>query len=184
MSPALTIHPDSECWPVAEFSAAIEPAFSDEIRIEYLLRGTLSDLVFPPLTEIRRGDELWKSTCFELFIMPAGDAGYYEFNFTPRGDWAAYSFGDYRSGMQSLDALPPPRINIQRENSVCYIMVGINIVPLVKALRNKKCHVGLSAVIEESGGNISYWALAHPQGKPDFHHRDCFALQIEASDRA
>jgi hypothetical protein len=36
----------------------------------------------------------------------------------------------------------------------------------------------LAAVIEERGGRISYWALAHPPGKPDFHHSDCFTLEF------
>ena len=39
--------------------------------------------------------------------------------------------------------------------------------------------VGLSAVIEEQGGVLSYWALRHPPGKPDFHHRDSFAMELD-----
>jgi hypothetical protein len=38
--------------------------------------------------------------------------------------------------------------------------------------------VGLSVVIEESSGRKSYWALAHPPGKADFHHSDCFACEL------
>ena len=34
------------------------------------------------------------------------------------------------------------------------------------------------AVIEEKDGTKSYWALAHPPGEPDFHHPDCFALDL------
>jgi len=37
---------------------------------------------------------------------------------------------------------------------------------------------GLSAVIEDISGGTSYWALAHPPGKPDFHHADGFALEF------
>ncbi len=40
--------------------------------------------------------------------------------------------------------------------------------------------IGLSAVIEEKAGAMSYWALNHPPGKPDFHHKDCFALTLPA----
>ena len=36
--------------------------------------------------------------------------------------------------------------------------------------------LGLSAILEEEDGTISYWALAHPPGRPDFHHPDCLAL--------
>jgi hypothetical protein len=39
-------------------------------------------------------------------------------------------------------------------------------------------HLGLSAVLEEANGRKSYWALAHPPGKADFHHADCFTLEF------
>jgi hypothetical protein len=38
--------------------------------------------------------------------------------------------------------------------------------------------IGLAAVIEETSGRKSYWALAHPLGKADFHHSDSFALEF------
>jgi hypothetical protein len=38
--------------------------------------------------------------------------------------------------------------------------------------------LGLSTVIEDDTGTLSYWALKHPSGKPDFHHPDAFALEI------
>jgi hypothetical protein len=42
--------------------------------------------------------------------------------------------------------------------------------------------IALSAVIEEADGTKSYWALRHPPGPPDFHHPDCFALNLGAPD--
>jgi hypothetical protein len=38
--------------------------------------------------------------------------------------------------------------------------------------------LGVSAVIEESDGAKSYWALKHAPGKPDFHHADSFAYEL------
>jgi len=38
--------------------------------------------------------------------------------------------------------------------------------------------LGLSAVVEDADGELSYWALRHPPGKPDFHYTDAFALQL------
>ncbi|MND06273.1 hypothetical protein D3C83_275510 [compost metagenome] len=38
--------------------------------------------------------------------------------------------------------------------------------------------VGLAAVIEAADGALSYWALRHAPAKPDFHHRDAFALAL------
>lgn len=42
----------------------------------------------------------------------------------------------------------------------------------------------ISAVIEEADGTKSYWALAHPPGEPDFHHPDCFVLDLPPPDSA
>ena len=36
------------------------------------------------------------------------------------------------------------------------------------------------AVIEENDGRLSYWALRHAPGKPDFHHPEAFALELPA----
>ncbi len=39
--------------------------------------------------------------------------------------------------------------------------------------------IGLSAVVEDESGALSHWALRHPPGKPDFHHREAFALELD-----
>jgi hypothetical protein len=44
--------------------------------------------------------------------------------------------------------------------------------------RESSWRLGLSAVIEETNGNKTYWALVHPPGKPDFHHKDAFAYEL------
>jgi hypothetical protein len=44
--------------------------------------------------------------------------------------------------------------------------------------------VALSAIIEETNGRKSFWALKHPPEKPDFHHDDCFDLQLPGPSRA
>jgi hypothetical protein len=36
----------------------------------------------------------------------------------------------------------------------------------------------LTAMIEETDGVKSYWALKHTPGKPDFHHAYGFALEL------
>ena len=51
--------------------------------------------------------------------------------------------------------------------------IGQGLVPLGRPLR-----LGLSAIVEDAAGTLSYWALRHPPGKPDFHHTDAFALQM------
>jgi hypothetical protein len=41
-------------------------------------------------------------------------------------------------------------------------------------------HLALAAVIEDHRGQLSYWALEHPVGKPDFHHPDGFTIELRA----
>jgi len=38
--------------------------------------------------------------------------------------------------------------------------------------------LALAAVIEDHRGGLSYWALEHPPGEPDFHHPDSFTLDL------
>jgi len=46
-------------------------------------------------------------------------------------------------------------------------------------LRADARRVALSAVIEAPDGALSYWALRHAPGKPDFHHAEAFALSLD-----
>ena len=46
--------------------------------------GDIAKLVIPPPATPDRTDELWRTTCFELFVAGEGD-GYREFNLSPSG---------------------------------------------------------------------------------------------------
>ena len=116
-----------------------------------------------------RANDLWKHSCFELFVKPADGAGYFEFNFAPSTQWAAYSLDGYRTGMTDLPLAAPA---IERLEDGVRVKVDLSGLPA------GDWHVGLSAVIEEADGTISYWALAHPEGKADFHDPVCFSLAV------
>jgi hypothetical protein len=122
--------------------------------------------------EPERADELWKTTCFEAFLRPLGETSYREWNFAPSGEWAAYDFSDYREGMAPGEVTQAPYIRL--EDNFTWWAVGASFA--VPADRNWE--LGLSAVLEEKDGTKSYWGLAHPSGKPDFHAPDCFAAKL------
>lgn len=170
----LVCHPDSPSDAVTRIIVEIER--SDRLRLCFRMTGRAADVVFPPVGEAIRADGLWQTTCFEAFVKPAGGACYREYNFAPSRCWAAYWFDGYRSGMAEIASVPP--LNITSEFSATGYELRVEL-PLDRA-----CALGLSAVIEEVGGVKSYWALAHPPGKPDFHHGDCFALQVAAPGAA
>jgi hypothetical protein len=100
---------------------------------------------------------------------------YLEFNFAPSSAWAAYRFEAYREGMAVLD-LEPPAIVTLRGQRVLEVDVRIRLDSL--AQRDADIRMGFSAVIEDKAGKLSYWACAHPEPEPDFHHADSFMCQL------
>ncbi len=101
-----------------------------------------------------------------------GSNRYFEFNFSPSFQWAAYTFDGYRSGMQALPSHDPEIVISSSQN---YFFLAIEALPELPAVAVK---VGLAAVIEETNGSKSYWALSHPAAKPDFHHPASFILEL------
>lgn len=140
------------------------------LQLSYCLQGDVDRLAIPAPRAPRVADRLWQHTCCELFIADAAGSGYREFNLSPSGEWAAYRFTGYRAGMAPLD-IPPPHIQVSRSASRLELQARI---PLESGGR-----IGFAAVVEQADGTLSYWALRHPPGKPDFHHRDAFALELD-----
>lgn len=102
----LVPHPDFAPLSVQGIDVMLACGGDGRWLVEYRVQGA-GDLVTPAPAPPRRADELWKATCFELFIRPEEGNGYYEFNFAPSGEWAAYRFGGYRAGMVDLPLGPP-----------------------------------------------------------------------------
>lgn len=126
--------------------------------------------VIPQAAEPARVDGLWQTTCFEVFLRPAGDEGYREWNFAPSGQWAAYDFAAYREAM-AVAKVAAPYVRI--EDNLTWWALGATIAVEAGAWK-----LGISAVLEEQDGTKSYWALAHPSEKPDFHDPGCFIARL------
>lgn len=173
---ALVSHPDFAHASI-DIGAKVTLVGSDVLKLEYVVVGHIADLSVPSLTVPGRGDELWKHTCFEAFVALGERRGYVEYNFSPSRQSAVYRFVGYREGMAEALDLALPDIYVEADGCHLSLTARLDIAPLFVAGRT---FLGLSAVIEELNGQKSYWALTHPPGKPDFHHPDCFALQLPA----
>ena len=158
----------------AQLTANAGGAADDQLLLRFRVDGHEA-LLIPPFAGLGRDDELWRTTCFELYIQGADTTGYAEFNFSPSQRWAAYSFTDYRAGMRALPMGHEPVCEIAEGERFFVMDVHLS----AATLPPQPWTVGLSAIIEEEGGAKSYWALAHATGKPDFHHPNCFALTVE-----
>lgn len=172
MQHPLRLHPDSACDAVRAASVEVARPAAGRLGLTFrITRG--AGLVIPPPAEPLRTDELWKHTCFEAFLKSPGDEAYLELNLSPSGQWAAYAFDGYRAGMRPAD-IPAPRTRWRDTADGFELTAEIAGLPLPADAWS----AGLAAVIEETSGRTSYWALAHPAGRADFHHHDGFALTL------
>jgi len=178
MRHALVIHPDSQNHAVTELGVSAARAPGRKLLLEYSLAGNLTALRLPEGNQVQRGERLWETTCFEAFVSAPGTAAYYEFNFSPSLEWAAYHFDSYRSGMRDAYCEEAPQIEVRRTGAGLILSAALTLELPDRTGNEALWRVGISAVIEEVNGNKSYWALAHSTGKPDFHHSDCFALEL------
>ncbi len=169
----LQLHPDSVDIAVTAVTVDVTHPQPGGLAFAYSVTGTIRDLRIPARHAPVRTDELWKHTCFEAFIGASSGAGYYEFNFSPSTQWAAYEFAGYRNGMRVATAIPAPPITVDSEAGRFTLLTSLEL-DRIELPRRGKWRLGLSAVIEDRNGQKSYWALAHPPGKPDFHRADCF----------
>ena len=172
---ALRLHPDSLCLAATRIDVDVARSPAGSLLLTYIVIGKIGDLRLPPVTAAARTDGLWRHTCFEAFVRPLPGEAYYEFNFAPSTQWAAYRFDRYRSGMRVATEISAPRIDVQAAPECYTLQAALDLSGLP---HDAAWRFGLAAVIEETSGRLSYWALAHPPGQPDFHHSDCFACEI------
>ncbi|MDX1488606.1 MAG: DOMON-like domain-containing protein [Acidiferrobacterales bacterium] len=175
---ALVCHPDARSGVVRRIDAGAWRTPNGALAITYALRGDSRRVRVPAPRLPRRADLLWQHTCFEAFIALKGGRAYYELNFAPSGEWAAYAFRRYREEVPlPMDDLAP-KITTRRTEGGLEVDVLVGLDRLADTAPRAKLRLALAAVIEEEGGDVTYWALKHPEGKPDFHHPEGFTLEL------
>lgn len=177
---ALTCHPASPTEAVRGVTASARIAGARKLAVRFNVDADMSRIALPPLARPQRRDDLWRHTCFEIFAaLPDGEA-YVELNFSPSTEWAMYGFTGYRRGMATIDVRRPPRVAVRPLPRGLSLEAVTYLDELPAPPAGSLLRAGLAAVIEETSGNVSYWALTHPAALPDFHHRLGFALQVGA----
>jgi len=186
MERALTLHPDSRSAAVDGIAVEAVRAAGGSLGLRYAVRGRVEGVRWPPLGAPERADGLWRRTCFEAFVRVPGSSVYFEFNFAPSTEWAAYRFSGYREGAADIaeDELEAPQIVAGRGEDGFSLRAGLTLTGVPELAGDAAWELALSAVIEEADGSISHWALAHPAGVHDFHHADGFALSLPVPELA
>ena len=166
---------------------------SKSLEFTFVLTGglpvDLAEIVIPELKtpSLRaRRDELWKSTCFEIFVGSADSRSYLEFNLSPAGDWNVYSFAGYREGMKVVRDVSEIQVSHSATPQLDDRSWSVVLTPSTKGeegelaalLESRGLVLGATAVIEYQNGQKEYWALSHAGDKPDFHLRESFRLAL------
>ncbi len=170
---SLHLHPDSGRHGVDRIAVHVE---RDGLLLwlRFVVEGEIGGIVWPGKAEQERADDLWRHTCFEAFV--TADDGYVEYNLSPSSQWASYRFDGPRVGMRRAEEVA----------TVLGLDAAFDQVALEARIElpHGARRVALSAVIETTEGEMSYWALAHPSDKPDFHHPDSFILTLPPPEPA
>ena len=148
------------------------------VHLRYSLSGEIENILLPPASvNPSRKDDLWKMTCFELFLALKDQPQYWEFNMSPSGDWNVYHMDAYRRVSfreeTSIRRLPFENGN---EAGVFHLNALVDLHPILPP--NQLLEFGITAIIQTIDSNETYWALAHPAPFADFHLRESFILGL------
>jgi hypothetical protein len=177
----LTAHPSTPNDAVRSLGVRLRAEEPGILVFQYSLDADMTRVRVPLSGADGRADALWMHTCFEAFVAPSDGSGYHEFNFSPSLDWAIYRFSAYREGMSPTEIGQAPEIVVRRGDDGLGLQSVVRLEHLTDLRGARHLRIALAAVIEDESGRLSYWALRHPSGKPDFHHPNGFALEVARS---
>ena len=171
----LIAHPAFPPLAVSSVEARVLQRDSQWLRVRWRIENA-GRLVLPPFVGRKRSDELWKTTCFEIFLKEPGAQSYTEWNLSPSEGWNAYNFDDYREGMRERHVPRTPDCTMRPGNAFAVFDAAIP----ASTISDDEQQMGITCVLEEEGGVKSFWAMKHAKDQPDFHDPACFAARLAA----
>ncbi|TRD10104.1 hypothetical protein FGU71_12795 [Erythrobacter insulae] len=165
------LHRTCDLGPIRAVTASVT-ATDAGCDAEFRLDGTIGRINLPQHTTATRMDDLWKTTCFEIFWQPIGGTYYREFNLSPSSRWACYDFDSFREGMRDA---PVDAISIACSHNDSGLVLKASIASDLPA----PAQVALNAIVEHPDGGMQFWALAFGPGKPEFHSEACRQMIVE-----
>jgi hypothetical protein len=147
------------------------------LELSYNLQGDLTQVLFPVAVDSpERKFALWEATCLEFFVAIVGHADYWEFNLAPNGNWQVFHLNDYREGLKDEAAINHLPFVVQRDDQRLKLDLSIDLTCLFPP--DTALEMAITAVIQSSTGEYSYWALQHGGEAADFHRRTDFVIKL------
>lgn len=167
----LMLHRNCDLGPIRAVTAQIA-ATPSGCEAEFRLDGRIGAIALPGQGPSIRTDNLWQTTCFEIFWQPLGGTFYREFNLSPSGRWAAYDFDAFRKEMRDA---PVSAIAVASSHSDGELILKATIAAELPA----PAQVALNAIVDDGNDNLQFWALAFGPGKPEFHSEACRSIIVD-----
>ncbi len=169
------LHQTCDLGPIKAVTASLN-ATPEGCEAEFCFEGDVGAIILPPARPSERTDDLWKTTCFEIFWQPIGGTWYREFNLSPSGRWAAYDFDSFREGMRDA---PVDAISLSCGHASANGMGELVLKAKIAAELAAPAQVALNAIVEHADGGLQFWALAFGPGKAEFHAEACRQMIVE-----
>ncbi|MBD2413064.1 hypothetical protein FACHB389_02050 [Nostoc calcicola FACHB-389] len=148
----------------------------NQLSISYTLTGDLKEIVLAKPARPSRKHQLWENTCFEFFLGIKNSQQYWEFNLSPAGHWNVYRFDGYRQGMREETALTILPFNVENNPDKLVLTLSLDLDQMISS--EQIIEVGITTVVKNRDGGVTYWALTHRGAEADFHLRDSFILEL------
>ena len=147
----------------------------NKFKIEYEITADLSQYNFPKETKQQRANELWRDTCFELFIANNSSQEYYEINISSSTEWNTYHFESYKKEMQESNKFSVPSIQNQQSNNRYSFSFEMN---FQEDIFEKKLLINLAVILLDRDGVRQFYSINRREKLPNFHDRNGFDLLI------
>ena len=144
---------------------------TNKLHIEFRVTGELDNYIFPQKSNLKRADELWKATCFELFLRNTETEAYYELNFTSSLSWNFSYLNSYRAKVQEVKGLGQVKIEVFTNDNNFKIFFELE----TDTFSFNQFNIYNAAVIlKNSNDERTFWSLGLPSKVPDFHDEKGF----------
>lgn len=155
--------------------SAILSKDSESLNVTFIFSKGLENLLFDEIddSKIIRQNELWKETCFELFLKNTNATEYIEINIATSGAWNIYVFDSERIGMREYEVSQAPIVlnNLKQRSELSF---KFSLKDLPSFLRDNKFEYQISAVLKTNNDQFFY-AIKHLKTRPDFHDLRAFS---------
>lgn len=143
----------------------------DALFISYKVTGKELPLIDlgHEIPQHKRVIKLWEKTCFELFIKNQKDS-YVEFNFSPEFEWNAFYFVKKGATLTEYERIDSVKTDILLSLNVFHLIVQIDKRKFPDGFFDgNELSAGVTSVVKQKNGSLSYWALSHEDTRPNFH---------------